>query len=317
MTLPFHTLRDPPVLPSDVSGPIFAIGNFDGVHLGHQALIKRAVVLGKHLARPVALLTFDPHPRGFFRPDEPIFTLTTAEQKAGYAAAAGAQGMVSLTFNSQLSALSAEEFVRDMLVKRLGIQGAVIGYDFHFGRGRTGSASGLADMGKTYGFVTETVEPFRVDGDIVSSSLVRDSLTGGDVTKANRLLGREWTLRAEVAHGDKRGRELGYPTANLHLDKTITLKHGIYAVRATFDGKTHPAVASFGRRPTFDDGAPKLEVHVFDFAGDLYGKQMDVGFVGFIRPELKFNGVEPLIAQMDKDSIKARSILAAPSVRAP
>jgi riboflavin kinase / FMN adenylyltransferase len=317
MTVPFHTLRDPAYLPSELSNPVLAIGNFDGVHLGHQTLIKRAVALAERLAKPIALLTFDPHPRGFFRPDEPIFKLTTAEQKADYAAAAGAHGMVSLTFNSQLSALSAEEFVRDILVKRLGTQGAVIGYDFHFGKGRTGSASGLADMGRTYGFVTETVEPFRVAGEIVSSSLIRSLLMDGDVAKANSLLGREWTIRAEVAHGDKRGRELGYPTANLHLDKTTALKHGIYAVRATFDGKTHPAVASFGRRPTFDDGAPKLEVHLFDFAGDLYGKQMDVSFVGFIRPELKFDGVKPLIAQMDKDSITARSVLAAPLLVTP
>jgi riboflavin kinase / FMN adenylyltransferase len=311
MTAPFQTLTDPTDLPSELSAPVVAIGNFDGVHLGHQSLIKRAIVLAEHLVRPVALLTFDPHPRGFFRPDQPIFKLTTQEQKAHYASAAGAQGMISLTFNMHLSALTAEEFVRDILVNKFKIRGAVIGYDFHFGKGRTGSAAGLAAMGETYGFTTETVEPFSVDGEIVSSSLVRTLLTHGDITKANGLLGREWTIRADVVHGDKRGRELGYPTANLMLDNAVTLKHGIYAVRASVDGKTHAAVASFGRRPTFDDGAPKLEVHIFDFAGDLYGKTMDVSFVGFIRPELKFDGIEPLIKQMDQDSLVARRLITA------
>ena len=310
MTASFHTLIDPIRLPTDLSKPVLVIGNFDGMHLGHQELIAKAQVLGKRQANSVVLLTFDPHPRGFFRPDQPIFKLTTLAQKADYAANAGAQGMVVLPFNAALAALSAEDFVRDILIKKLEVQGAVIGYDFHFGKGRAGSASVLTAMGNVHGFLTETVLPFSVDGEIVSSSLIRNLLTAGDIVKANRLLGREWTIQADVVHGDKRGRELGYPTANLMLDPSVMLQYGIYAVRATVDGKTHAAVASFGRRPTFDDGAPKLEVHIFDFAGDLYGKTMSVSFVGFIRPELKFDGIEPLIAQMNQDSITARKLLA-------
>jgi riboflavin kinase / FMN adenylyltransferase len=311
MTPRFLHLRDPSSLPEPLSGPVIAIGNFDGMHWGHRRVIDRAAALAAALGKPAALLTFEPHPRTFFQPDKPFFQLTAPNQKARLAGAFGLQGMISLTFDAALATLTAEAFVADLLVRRLGITGAVVGYDFHFGKGRAGSPEMLASLGQTHGFATEIVTPQSQDGAVVSSTLIRTLLSEGDIARANALLGHAWTVEGEVMHGDKRGRELGYPTANLILAKGVTLKHGIYAVKAAVDGKTHDAVASFGRRPTFDDGAPRLEVHVFDFAGDLYGKTLEIAFIGYIRPELKFDGVQPLIRQMDEDSRTARRVLAA------
>jgi riboflavin kinase / FMN adenylyltransferase len=305
----FPTLIDPETLPDVLAHPVLAIGNFDGMHRGHRVLIDRATEMAKVRGRPAAILTFEPHPRSFFQPDRPFFQLITPDLKAELAKNFGLDGLITLSFNKALASLSAEEFVRDILVSRLGVSGLVVGYDFHFGKGRAGSPEMLQAMGRKNGFETVIVQPQAFSGEVVSSTLIRHYLALGDIAAANALLGHEWCVSADVRHGDKRGRELGYPTANLHLDASVTLKHGIYAVRATVDGKTYPAVASFGRRPTFDDGAPRLEVHVFDFSGDLYGKTLAVTFVGYIRPELKFDGMEPLIRQMDDDSRVARDML--------
>jgi riboflavin kinase / FMN adenylyltransferase len=309
MTNAFLSLRDPAALPSTLAKPVLAIGNFDGMHLGHAALLNEALRMGAALGRPAAILTFEPHPRAYFQPDKPMFRLTPPDLKAEAAAKLGAQGAIALTFDAALAAVSAQDFVQDLILGRFGASGIVVGHDFHFGKGRQGNPALLSDMGHKAGIGVTIVPPLSADGFVVSSSHIRSLLSEGDTIGANRYLGREWLVRAIVAHGDKRGRLLGYPTANLMLHKDVTLKHGIYAVRALLDGITHAAVASFGRRPTFDDGAPKLEVHLFDFAGDLYGKTMDVAFVGYIRPELKFDGVEPLIRQMDEDSLTAREML--------
>jgi riboflavin kinase / FMN adenylyltransferase len=309
MTQAFVHLHDPATLPPALHRPVLAIGNFDGMHWGHHQLITKTVSLAHSLKRPAAILTFEPHPRTFFQPDKPFFRLTMPRSKAFLAQQAKLDGLVTLPFNAELAGLSAEAFVSDLLVKRLGVSGVVVGYDFHFGKGRAGSPEMLAAMGNALGFQCVIVPPQATHGEVVSSTLIRALLHEGDISRANAMLGHCWQVSAEVVHGDKRGRLLGYPTANLLLDKAVTLKHGIYAVKASVDGKTHDAVASFGRRPTFDDGAPRLEVHLFDFAGDVYGKTMDVAFVGYIRPELKFDGVEPLIKQMDKDSHVARALL--------
>jgi riboflavin kinase / FMN adenylyltransferase len=309
MTHAFLSLRDPIALPGELAGLVLAIGNFDGMHLGHAALLHQALRIGKSLRRPAAILTFEPHPRAYFQPDKPLFRLTPPDLKAEAAAALGAKGMIALTFDAVLAAVSAQDFVQDLILGRFGASGIVVGHDFHFGKGRQGNPSLLSEMGHKAGIDVTIVQPLSHDGVVVSSSHIRNRLSEGDIAGANRFLGREWLVRAIVAHGDKRGRLLGYPTANLVLNKDVTLKHGIYAVRAIVDGITHAAVASFGRRPTFDDGAPKLEVHLFDFAGDLYGQSMDVAFVGYIRPELKFDSVEPLIRQMDDDSRIARKML--------
>jgi riboflavin kinase / FMN adenylyltransferase len=309
MTRRFENLIDPGSLPLEFQRPVLAIGNFDGMHWGHRQLINRTIAMATALKRPSGILTFEPHPRVLFQPDRPFFRLSQPEKKADLAKGFGLDGMISLTFNAALAAQTAESFMQDLLVDRLAISGAVIGYDFHFGKGRAGSPEILKNFGIKNGFETVIMQPQARDGAVVSSTLIRQMLSDGDIAGANAMLGHEWSLLSEVRHGDKRGRLLGYPTANLHLDAGITLKYGIYAVRALVDGKTHAAVASFGRRPTFDDGAPRLEVHLFDFKGDLYGKVMDVCFVGYIRPELKFDGVEPLIKQMDADSLQARAIL--------
>jgi riboflavin kinase / FMN adenylyltransferase len=297
-------------MPAGFAGPVIAIGNFDGVHLGHQALLAEAKVMAKS-KHPVVLLTFDPHPRLFFRPKEPMFALTTLAQKTRLAASYGADGIIAAQFDADMAALSALSFVDEVLVQRLGVAGVVIGPGFHFGKGRLGTPGLLVEQGQAAGF-SVTVMPQVSSNDLpVSSSAIRTALTTGDVAGANHMLGHEWCLEGIVAHGDKRGRELGYPTANIMLPPEVTLRHGIYAVRATVDGVRHAAVASFGRRPTFDDGAPRLEVHLFDFAGDLYGKTMEVSFVGFTRPELKFGSIEALITQMDADSLQSRAILKA------
>jgi riboflavin kinase / FMN adenylyltransferase len=305
----FLSLRDPDALSAELARPVLAIGNFDGMHLGHAALLHEALCIGKSLGRLAAILTFEPHPRAYFQPDKPMFRLTPPDLKAEAAAALGAHGAIALTFDAALAAVSAQDFVQDLILGRFGASGIVVGHDFHFGKGRQGNPALLAQMGHKAGIDVTIVQPLSLDGIVVSSSHIRNLLSEGDIAGANRYLGREWLVRALVTHGDKRGRLMGYPTANLMLDNAVTLKHGIYAVRAVVNGVSHAAVASFGRRPTFDDGAPKLEVHLFDFAGDLYGQSMDVAFVGYIRPELKFDGVEPLIRQMDEDSLVARKML--------
>ncbi len=307
----FVHLTDPAAMPAALRGAALAIGNFDGVHLGHQALLRQAIAWARAHGRPALLLTFEPHPRAFFRPEEPLFRLTPPALKARRAALAGIDGMIDHPFDHALAAHSAEAFCRELLAGRIGAAHVVTGPDFRFGKGRTGDAAALAELGAALGFSAEIVPPVVMDGAPVSSTRIREALTLGDVETANRLLGWEWSLTSEVMHGDKRGRDLGYPTANLHLDPAIALAHGIYAVRATVDGVTRAAVASFGRRPTFDGGAPKLEVHVFDFSGDLYGRDMDVAFVGRIRPELKFDSIDALIERMNEDSATARRLLAA------
>ena len=295
--------------------PVLAIGNFDGLHRGHRAVTDAALEMGKRLGRPVVLLTFEPHPRVFFRPDVPLFRLTDKAAKARLAARLGLDGMIVLTFDEALATESADAFIKDILIGRLGLSGAVVGFDFQFGAKRAGTPQSLAEAGSRLGFSIEIIQEQKEGSEGISSTLIRAKLGEGDVAEANRLLGHEWFIVGEVIHGRKVGRTIGYPTANIRLADDCGLRHGIYAVRLTLDGKSddkiHAAVASFGRRPTFDNGAPLLEVFVFDFAGDLYGKTVEVAFVGFIRGEEKFDGVEALVVQMDRDSAVAREMLAA------
>ena len=300
------------LLPASLVGSVAAIGNFDGLHRGHQAVLQEAITLARRLKRPATLLTFDPHPRLFFRPDADLFRLTPGDLKLAVAAKLGLDGALVLPFDAELAATSAADFVKGRLAQQLHLSGVVVGHDFHFGRGREGSPSSIVALGNAAGLIVEIVHPFTDGGEPVSSSAIRDRLRAGDVAGAARLLGYRWIVRSVVRHGEKRGRELGYPTANLRLEPDCALRHGIYAVRMAVDGVVHGGVASYGRRPTFDNGAPLLEVHLFDFAGDLYGKAADVEFVAWIRGEEKFSGIEPLIAQMDRDSAVARAALAEP-----
>lgn len=293
-----------------VRGNVFAIGNFDGVHVGHRALLRQAQILATEMGARAMVLTFEPHPRQFFQKDRPLFRLTPPAAKARIVEQLGLAGMVTLGFDGALSALSASAFVDAVLVRQLGAKGIVIGADFRFGAKREGNAAFLVAAGREHGFVTRVVKQIETAGVVASSSAIRSALAAGDVAQATAMLGEPWRLRATVQHGDKRGRTLGYPTANLHLDPATELRHGIYAVEALIEGASHAAVASFGRRPTFDGGAPKLEVHVFDFAGDLYGQEIGVVFHAFLRPEERFDSLDALIVQMDQDSVGARAVLA-------
>ncbi len=306
----FLHLQNPLQLPTKLQGLVLAIGNFDGLHRGHRSVVDRAIRMGERLRRPVALLSFDPHPRLFFQPGLQLFHLSTGGAKARLAERAGLDALITLDFNAELASKTADEFIQQILVDRLAISGAVVGFDFQFGAKRSGNADLLVQAGKRLGFAVEVVPEFKDATEEISSTIIRSKLAAGDVATANRLLGYEWFVIGEVLHGRKVGRTIGYPTANLRLAEDCGLKHGIYAVRFTVDGKTHSGVASFGRRPTFDNGAPLLEVFVFDFNGDLYGKIVEVAFVGFIRVEAKFETVDTLVAQMDRDSAEARRLLA-------
>ena len=314
MPHPFLSLKDPTHLPAALASPVVAIGNFDGVHRGHRYVMGKALDEARRLKRPAAVLTFDPHPRAFLRPDLPQFELTPIDVQAGLIAGLGMDGLIVLSFNAAFASLSAEEFIRDILVGKLGISGAVVGWDFHFGKGRSGSPASLTAAGKAHGFEVTVLDPLASGEAPISSTRIRQALTAGDLATANSLLGYEWFVRGPVIHGEKRGRDLGYPTANMALAPGCGLRHGIYAVRARVDGVSHAAVASFGRRPTFDNGAPLLETHLFDFRGDLYGKTIDIAFVRFLREELAFPSLDGLIAQMDRDSAEARALLAAPKI---
>jgi riboflavin kinase/FMN adenylyltransferase len=305
----FIVVRDS--APDDaLRGAVVAIGNFDGVHRGHRAVIGAALDQARALGRPAAALTFEPHPRAYFNPGEPLFRLTDEAVKLRLLASTGLDGAIVLTFDAALAGLSAESFVERILVERFAVSGAVIGFNFHFGMNRAGSPDFLKAQGKKYGFAVDVVPRFEDQGRPVSSGPIRDALAAGQLDQAAEFLGYPWFVSGEVIHGDKRGRELGFPTANLKLDAACGLRHGIYAVRVAAGERRYSGVASFGRRPMFDTGAVLLEVFLFDFAGDLYGQNIDVAFIDWIREERMFDSADALIAQMQDDSRIAREALA-------
>jgi riboflavin kinase/FMN adenylyltransferase len=310
----FIIARDPATPPRGLEGAVVAIGNFDGVHRGHQAVLARARALADKLGKPCAVLTFEPHPADFFAGRNVVHRLTPEDAKAVTLSRFGVDGMIVLSFGAELARLEAERFVEDILLGGLGVSGAVVGYDFHFGRGRVGSPAFLMDAGLRHDFAVEVVEKITADEqgslDAVQSSGVRAALEQGDVAQARRLLGHDFFVLGQINHGQKLCRTIGFPTANLRIDASSGLRFGIYAVQLKMDGATHNGVASWGRRPTVDNGAPLLEVYVFNFSGDLYGKQVEVDFVEWLRPELKFDGLEALTLQIEKDCEEARAVLA-------
>jgi riboflavin kinase/FMN adenylyltransferase len=315
MTPRFSIIRDTTPSAAIPKGAVVAMGNFDGVHLGHRAVIEAALRMGQAHGQPALAVTFEPHPRSFFSPNSPQFRLTDEAGKLRLLAGTGLAGAVVMTFDKSRAGTTAQDFIHHDLIGRLGISGIAVGYDFHFGKGRVGSPSLLVSEAPRLGIEVDVQAHVDIEERPVSSSAIRMALAEGQIEDATAMLGGPWFATGVVIHGDKRGRDLGYPTANIRLDKHCGLKHGIYAVRvgrgqgknqARFEG-----VASFGRRPTFDNGAPLLEVFLFDFNGDLYGEALDVAFIGFIRDELKFDGVDALVRQMDDDSAKARASLAA------
>lgn len=310
----FLVLEDPPGPVPELAGCVAAIGNFDGVHRGHRALFERAEALAARLGKPCIALTFEPHPADFFAGRPVIFRLTPREAKALALRRAGLDAAVVLTFNAALASQSAEDFVTDILLRRLGVSAVVAGYDFHFGRKREGSPDFLREAGARHGFAVEIVPRVLADAQgslaAVSSTATRAALERGDVATARALLGHDYFVLGEIIGGAKLGRTLGFPTANMRLDPSSRLRHGIYAVRMRIGDQIHPGVASFGRRPTFDNGAPVLETFLFDFSGDLYGMTVEVDFVGWLRDEKKFDSAQALVAQMKHDEANARALLA-------
>jgi riboflavin kinase/FMN adenylyltransferase len=304
----FIVVRDD--APPRLKGAVVAIGNFDGVHRGHRAVIDAALARARTLGRPAAALTFEPPPRAFFMPHEKLFRLTDETNKLRLLAATGLDGAVILRFDAALAALSAPEFIDRILVERLAVSGAAIGFNFHFGKDRTGSPQFLAREGARRGFAVDVVQAVEHESGRVSSGAIRHALSNGAVAEAANLLGYPWFVTGTVIHGDKRGQALGFPTANMLLDPACGLRHGIYAVRVGVGNRRHDGVASFGRRPTFDDGAPVLEVFLFDFAGDLYGLKLDVAFIAWIRDEIRFDAVDELVRRMGEDAAAARAALA-------
>lgn len=302
----FH---DQPI-PEDLRGAIIALGNFDGFHLGHQAVVGRAVQRGAHERRPVIVATFDPHPVRHFRPDTPPFRLTSLDQRERMFAQAGADAMLVFRFGDELAGTTAEDFIGTLLAQQIGATGVVTGEDFTFGKGRGGNVALLRDLGEGHGILAETVEPVLLGETRISSGQIREALQAGDPGTATRLLSRPLAIEGEVIHGDKRGRELGWPTANLELGNYLRPKYGIYAVRVHLDDDSeHAGVASIGVRPTFDPPRELLEAVLFDFDGDLYGRTIEVALHHYLRPEMKFDSVEALKAQMDKDAEEARRLL--------
>jgi len=307
----FHVVRGTgtEIDPGPLAGAVVAIGNFDGVHRGHRAVINAARARARALGRKAAALTFNPHPRRFFRPQEPLFQLTSEHDKLRLLAATGLDGAIVMAFDAALAATTAEDFIRRILVGRLDIGGAAIGFDFHFGRNRGGSPDYLRQCGEKFGFAVDVVPPLEDEGRPISSGAIRAALSQGKVVEAAELLGAPWFITGTVVHGDKRGRHLGFPTANIRPDPACGLKHGIYAVRVRIGDVIRDGVASYGVRPMFDDGVPLLEVHLFDFGGDLYGRTIEVAFVGWIRHEQKFSSVDELRRCMQDDAAQAREVL--------
>jgi riboflavin kinase / FMN adenylyltransferase len=311
MTAAFSVIRDDTPASALPAGAVVAMGNFDGVHLGHRAVIAAAMEMGRSHGRPAFAVTFEPHPRRYFSPNTPQFRLTDETAKLRLLAGMGLAGAVVMTFDKKRAETSAQDFIHHDLIERLGVSGIAVGYDFHFGKGRVGSPSLLAAEAPRLGIEVDVQPHVDIEERPVSSSAIRMALAEGQIADATAMLGGPWFITGDVIHGEKRGRDLGYPTANIRLDPSCGLKHGIYAVRVGHGKSRIEGVASFGRRPTFDNGAPLLEVFLFDFKADLYGERLDIAFVGFIREELKFSSVEALISQMDEDSATARAQLAA------
>jgi len=307
-------------LAAEDKGTVLAIGNFDGMHLGHRIVIEGALKTATDLGISLSVLTFEPHPRRFFRPDDPAFCLTSLARKAEILGELGVRCLIALSFDDSLASMPAPAFVSDIVAGALGAKHVVVGYDFAFGRKRAGNADLLRDMGRDSGFGVSIVEPaLSQPGEPYSSGRVRDHLAAGRPVDAARILGRWWRIEAVVQQGEARGAGLGYPTANLNLGDYLEPAHGIYAVRAAIadDQVRRDAVASLGTRPTFDGQGVILEVHLLDFSGDLYGQTLHVDFIDYLRPEEKFSSADALKTQMAIDCEVARETLAASTGREP
>ncbi len=297
-------------LPAHLRGAFVAIGNFDGLHRGHQSIIAALLARAHAAGVPALMLTFEPHPRDVFAPAPFMFRLTQGDAKARLAEAMGLDGIVILPFDTQFSQTEAEDFVQTILVDKMGVRGVITGADFHFGRQRRGTPLFLQGEGKRLGFAVETLDLMDEGDEVISSSRIRAALSEGAVAAANRLLGYHWFFEGCIVKGDQRGRELGYPTANTLTPTGFQLAQGVYAVRARLGNRLLDGVAAYGK-PMFDNQRPPFETHLFDFDEDIYGQTLHVALVGHIRGQEVFAGLDALVAAMDRDSKKARALIAA------
>ena len=306
-----HRLFHDQPIPEKLRGAVIALGNFDGFHLGHQAVVNRAIALGFHMRKPVIVATFDPHPVLHFKPAIPPFRLTSLDQRADLFAHAGADAMLVFRFGAELAAMDAPEFVAEVLARRLGASGVVTGDDFSFGKGRSGDVNLLRTLGEQHGITAEAVSQVLIEDERVSSGRIRDLLVAGDPANATRLLTRPFAIEGVVERGDGRGgAELDCPTANVRLGDYQRPAYGIYAVSVRLDDDSeHPGVASLGIRPTFEPPVELLEANLFNFSGDLYGRTIEVGLLHYIRPEWKFDSMEALGERMKQDAIEAKRLM--------
>ena len=301
-------------LDAELKGASIALGSFDGVHRGHQRVIALAAKAAADLASParplpLGVVTFEPHPRRWFQPGEPTFRLTTLDQQARVLDALGVERLYRLPFDARMAALSDEQFAREVLAEGLGARHVAAGFDITFGKGRSGSAELLADYGAAYGFGVSIAHALTDDdGGKISSTAVREALRDGDPERAAHVLGRPFSLEGVVVHGDKLGRTIGFPTANIALSDYVVPRHGIYATRTRLsDGREVAGVAYVGRRPTVDLGTQeRLEVHLLDFDEDLYGQTLETDLIHFLRGDAKFDSLDEMITQMDADKLEAR-----------
>lgn len=298
-------------VPPEAKGAVLALGNFDGVHRGHQILVQGAIEEARRLGRPAGVLLFEPHPREFFNPSAPHFRLTSLDEKLALFEEIGLDLAVVLKFDGALAGLDAQNFISEVLVRGLAVAHVVIGYHFFFGRNRSGSAETMRVAGAAQGFGVTVVEPVAERGEPFSSTAIRLLLAEGDVRGAAEALGRPWHVKGPVIGGAQRGTGLGFPTANVALPKGTALGHGIFAVRVKLEGRSLDGAAYLGTRPTFDDGMPVLEVFLFDFDEKIYGREIEVSFIDKVRDDRKFHSAEELVRQMEADCAKAREILAA------
>lgn len=310
MTSAIPRLHSSEAMPEALRGAVIALGNFDGFHLGHQAVAGEAIAQARAKGAPAIIATFDPHPVRFFVPDSPHFRLTTLDQRQRLFEAAGADAMLVFDFDAAMAATSANDFVTQLLGKQLGASGVVTGEDFTFGKGRSGNVAMLKELGATIGMTATAMGPVTDGGGVISSSRIREALREGDCATATKLLSRPFTVEGVVQHGDKNGRLLGFPTANLDMANYLRPRYGIYAVRGILpDGHVLDGAANLGIRPSFDPPKELFEPHFFDFDGDLYGATIAVEFHAFIRGEQKFTDMDALKAQMAKDCEAARELL--------
>ena len=314
MTIPRIHARDP--MPDALRGAVVALGNFDGFHLGHQAVAQEAIAQARAAGRPAIIATFDPHPVRYFVPDAAPFRLTSLDQRQRLFAAAGADAMLVFDFDATLAATTAEDFIAKLLVEHLGVSAVVTGEDFTFGRARGGNINVLRDVGAAHGLGSIAMGPVSDEGGVISSSRIREALQSGDCATANRLLTRPFAVEGVVQHGDKNGRLLGFPTANIDMGNYLRPRYGIYAVKGRLaansgqGGRVLNGAANLGIRPSFDPPKELLEPYFFDFAEDLYGQTIEVELHAFIRGEAKFDDMDALMAQMQADCDVARGILA-------